>query len=92
MKNILLINFKYSKYTYNASISILVVKFILFSIHESVTNIIYNEFSVARKSFFEAWDFDIISNQNFMKFAKQYSEFFKIFNLAVKFTDFAWNI
>ncbi len=47
---------------YNTSTSTLVVKFMLSSVHESVTDIIYSEFSAARKSLSEAWDFNITSN------------------------------
>ena len=64
----------------------------LFSVHESVTNIIIKEFSVIKKSFSETWDFDITSNQNFKKFARQYSEFFKTSDFTVKFTDLTWSI
>ena len=64
----------------------------LSSIHKLVTSIIIREFSAAKENFSEAWDFDITSNQNFEEFARQYSEFFKTSDLAVKFTDLAWDI
>ena len=47
---------------YNTSTSTLVVKFMLSSVHESVTDIIIREFSAAEESFSEAWDFNITSN------------------------------
>jgi len=77
---------------YNILTSTLVIKFMLSSVHESITDIIYNEFSAARKSLSEAWDFNIISNQNFMRFIRQYSESFKISDLVIKFINSAWDI
>ena len=64
----------------------------LSSVHELVTDIIIKEFNAAEESFSETWNFDIILNQNFKKFARQYFEFSKIFNLVIKFTDSAWDI